>query len=410
MGPSKLSSRPAPPIAPAFPWVGLLTLAGAIFVSVTSEFLPTGLLPEMAHDLGVSVATTGLLVTVFAGTVVAATTPLTTLTKRFPRKALVVAVLLVIAVANLGAALAPTYGVLVAARVLGACAHGLFWGVVATYPTYLVSGRHLGRALAITAAGGSAAFVLGVPVGTALGHLLGWRAAFAIIAGAVVVLAGVVVAYLPSAPRRRETATGEIPLPVRRDRSMRGVALICAVIITLLVGQNVLSTYVAPWLVEQAHLPTASVPLLLLVFGAAGALGLVVAGMLADRAPRRGFAAMILVVMAAVLVLAVGTGSTPLVVLAVAVWGMAFGGVPAMLQTRMMRTASPQVRDLAGALQTTAFNVGIGGGALLGSVLIDDAGVGVLPVASLLFLAAGLALSFAPEAMRLGARRLALAG
>jgi predicted MFS family arabinose efflux permease len=191
---------------------------------------------------------------------------------------------------------------------------------------------------------------------------------------------------------------------------MRGVALICAVIVTLLVGQNVLSTYVAPWLVEQAHLPSGSVPLLLLVFGAAGALGLVVAGMLADRAPRRGFAAMILVVMAAVLVLAVGTGSTPLVVLALGVWGMAFGGVPAMLQTRMMRTASPQARDLAGALQTTAFNVGIGGGALLGSVLIDDAGVGVLPVASLLFLAAGLALSFAPEAMRLRARRLALAG
>src|SRR3954469_5011842 len=101
-------SRPSPPIGsllalrrsatpsvlPSFPWVGLLTLAGAIFVSVTSEFLPTGLLPDMAHDLGVSVGTTGLLVTVFAVSVVAATTPLTTLTRRYSRKRLVVLVLL----------------------------------------------------------------------------------------------------------------------------------------------------------------------------------------------------------------------------------------------------------------------------------------------------------------------------
>jgi predicted MFS family arabinose efflux permease len=94
--------------APAFPWAGLLVLAGAIFVSVTSEFLPTGLLPDMAGDLRVSESQIGLLVTIFAGTVVVSTTPLAALTRRYSRKYLVVAVLVVVATGNVLAAIAPT--------------------------------------------------------------------------------------------------------------------------------------------------------------------------------------------------------------------------------------------------------------------------------------------------------------
>jgi predicted MFS family arabinose efflux permease len=405
-----VSARPSSPsVLPPFPWVGLLTLAGAIFVSVTSEFLPTGLLPDMAAGLGVGVSTAGLLVAIFAGAVVAATTPLTALTRRFSRKRLVVLVLAVIAVANALAGLAPNFGVLVGARILGGAAHGLFWGVVATYPAYLVAGKRLGRAIAITAAGGSAAFVLGVPVGTAVGHALGWRAAFLLIGGIVAVLALVVVLFLPPVQHRQPLATGEIPLPLREDRSMRGVALLCAAILLLMVGQNTLSTYVAPWLIGAARLPAASVPMLLFLFGGAGAVGLVLAGLVTDRFPKRGLVAMVLLLMAAVLVLALAVRSTPVEIVAFAVWGAAFGGLPAMLQTRMMRTASPRTRDVAGALQTTAFNVGIGGGALLGAVLLDTAGLASLPPALLLFLAGGLALAFAPELRRFGARRPAFA-
>lgn len=403
------SPASSPSVVPVFPWVGLLTLAGAIFVSVTSEFLPTGLLPDMAAGLGVGVATAGLLVSIFAGTVVVATTPLTTLTRHVSRKRLVILVLAVIAVANVLAGLAPTFGVLVAARILGGAAHGLFWGVVATYPTYLVSGRRLGRAIAITAAGGSAAFVLGVPVGTAIGHALGWRAAFLLIGGVVLVLALVVVVFLPPVQHRQPLATGETPLPLRADGSLRAVVLLCAAILTLMIGQNTLSTYVAPWLVGAAHLPATSVPMLLFLFGGAGAMGLVLAGVVADSLPKRGFATMVLVVMASVLVLALAVRSTPVELAAFIVWGAAFGGVPALLQTRMMRTASPRMREVAGALQTTAFNIGIGGGALLGSVLLDTSGLGSLPLAMIVFLAVGLVLAFVPELRRLGVRRPLLA-
>lgn len=378
----------------------MLTLSGAIFVSVTSEFLPTGLLPEMAEELGVGLSAAGLLVTVFAGTVVIATTPLAALTRRYSRKSLVVVVLLVIALANTLAALAPTYEILVGARILGGLAHGLFWAVVAAYSAHLVPKHQLGRAVAITAAGGSAAFVLGVPVGTALGHALGWRAAFAIIGGVVVVLAIIVVKYLPPVNHHVQLKTGEIPLPLRKDRSLRGVVIVCVVILIVMTGQNTFYTYIAPWLIGVAGFPATSVALMLFLFGGAGAVGLVVAGFAADRFPKRGFAVAIMMVMAAVAVLAVGSANTVVVVVAFVVWGVAFGGVPAMLQTRMLQTASLQVRDLGAALQTTAFNIGIGGGALIGGFLLDGYGIRSLPIVEIMLLAVGLTVSVGVDAAR----------
>lgn len=386
-----------------FPWIGLLTLAGAIFVSVTSEFLPTGLLPDMAKELGVSLSTAGFLVTVFAGTVVVATTPLAALTRKYSRKGLVIVVLLVIALANVLAALAPTYEILVGARVLGGLAHGLFWAVVAAYSAHLVPKHQLGRAVAITAAGGSAAFVLGVPVGTALGHALGWRTAFGIIAVVVIVLAIAVVKFLPPVNHHVPLKTGEIAVPLYKDRSIRGVILLCIVIVILITGQNTFYTYIAPWLVDVAGFPSTSVAFLLFLFGGAGVVGLVLAGFASDRFPKRGFALAMVGVMASIVVLALASANTVVVVVAFVVWGAAFGGVPAMLQTRMLHTASFRTRDLAAALQTTAFNVGIGGGALLGGILLDRAGIHSLPVAEVLFILAGLLLLVGADALR-GAR------
>jgi predicted MFS family arabinose efflux permease len=383
-----------------FPWVGLLTLAGAIFVSVTSEFLPTGLLPEMAADLDVSLSTVGYLVTIFAATVVVATTPLAALTRRYSRKTLVVVVLLVIAVANTLAALAPTYEILVGARVLGGLAHGLFWAVVAAYSAHLVPKHQLGRAVAITAGGGSAAFVLGVPVGTALGHALDWRAAFLIIAAVVVLLALAVVRYLPAVNHHVPLKTGEIPLPLYKDKSLGSVIVLCVVILLLLTGQNIYSTYIAPWLIEVGGFDADVVPFMLFLFGGAGAIGLVLAGLVTDRYPRRGLIGASIAVALSVTVLAIASANTIVVVIAFIAWGVTFGGIPAMLQTRMLHTASFRMRDLAAALQTTAFNIGIGGGALIGGLVLEGPGIHTLPLVDVAFLVAGVLLFLIFDAVR----------
>lgn len=395
-----LPSRPSSSTGVRFPWVGLLTLAGAIFVSVTAEFLPTGLLPDMARDLDVTVSTTGLLVTVFAAAVVGGTTPLAALTRRQPRKRLVVAVLLVIALATVGAAVAPSYPALIAARIVGGLAHGLFWAVVATYGAHLVPRGRLGLAVAITSGGASAAFVLGVPVGTAVGHALGWRAAFSILGLVGLALALVVVAFLPPVQHGASLATGEVPLPLRRDPTVAKVVWLCVVIVLVVTGQFTFYTYVAPWFLQVANVAPDAVPGLLFLYGAGGALGLVIAGVAADRFPKRGFFGVLVVTMTTVLVLAAGAGSGPVVIAAFLAWGVAFGAVPPLLQTRMLQTASYRVRDLAGALQTTAFNAGIGGGALVGALLVAGPGLGALPLTTVVLVAAGLVLGVLPAPQR----------
>jgi len=380
-----------------FPWIGLVTIALAIFVSVTTEFLPTGLLPEMAAEYHVSLSQVGLLVTIFAGTVVLATTPLSILTRNFSRKSIVIVVLLVIAAGALLAAAAPTYPILVVARVIGGLAHGLFWAVVGAYAAHLVPKHQLGRAVAITASGATAAFVLGVPVGTAIGHALGWRLAFAFMAGLILILTVLVVRFLPAVDHRVHLATGEIPLPLRKDRSISPIAILCVVILLLLTAQNLFYTYIAPWLISVGNFGPGGVPGLLLVYGGAGAVGLVLAGVVADRFPRSGFVASFVIVVLSVLALWLFGGNQPVVIGAIVVWGAAFGGGPAIIQTRMLHVASARMRETAVALQTTAFNVGIGGGALIGGLLLDQWGLRILPLADVLLTAVGVVFILASD-------------
>lgn len=378
--------------ADRFPWVGLFTLSLLVFFSVTSEFLPTGLLPDIAADLGVSESQVGLLITVFAGTVVLTAAPLATLTHRFDRKPLIIAVLLVFIVANVGAALAPTYGWLMGARIVGGLAHGLFWAIVGAYSGHLVPKAQLGRAVAIVTGGGTAAFILGVPVGTAVGHVLGWRLAFAVIAGVMLVLILVTARLLPAVQHRAAPKTGEIALPLRHDKSIPGIVFVCLLILLIITGHNIFYTYIAPFLIGPTGLDPGAVAGVLFLYGGAGAIGVVLAGLFADRYPRGALAAALVGIIAAVLVIGFVPSSPWVVVIAMVGWSIAFGGIPSMVQTRMLHTASARLRDVASAYQTTAFNLGIGGGALIGGLVLDGWGVGALPFVDVVVTAAALVL------------------
>ena len=382
----------APQTETKFPWVGLLTLSALIFTSVTSEFLPTGLLPEIAADLKVTESQVGLLITVFAGTVVLSAAPLAALTRKRSRKSLIIVVLLVFVVSNLLAALAPSYAFLVVARVLGGLAHGLFWAVVGAYSAHLVPKHQLARAVAITGGGGTAAFVLGVPLGTALGHVLGWRLAFIVIAVAVLALTLVTAKLLPPVSHGEVLATGEIPLPMLKDRSVPPVILLGVIIIVVAFGQNLFYTYIAPFLIGPVGIEPGAVAGVLFLYGGAGAIGLVLAGTLGDRFPKASLVGAVSAVGASVLAVGLLSNTLWLVLVAIGVWGVAFGALPSMLQARMMHTASVRVRDAAAAYFTTSFNLAIGVGALAGGMLLDGFGIGVLPFVQVAITAVGLVL------------------
>ena len=379
------SSTPVTPIpphgpaeAPPFPWVGLLVLAAAVFLSVTIEMIPTGLLPDMSRDLGVSEPLIGLLVTVFATTVVILTVPLAALTKRVPRRTLIVIALAVLAVSCVLTAIAPNYPTVVATRILGGAAHGVFWSVVGAYAGHLVPKEQLARAVSISVAGGSLAFVLGVPLGTALGQAFGWRLAFAGI-GVLTLLGAVLVQrFLP--PVRHHAGEADAPpLRLRSDPTFVPVIVVCLITSVTMVGAYTFYTYVAPFITNVMAMPASAISPLLLAYGIAGALGLVLSGTVLGRRPTIGLAVALLSTALGVAVLALFP-QVPLVgVAAFLLWGTAFGALPPLFNTRLLHSASARIRDAAASFYTTAFNIGIGGGALLGAVLYGVIGLGGLP-------------------------------
>ncbi|MGV8876369.1 MAG: MFS transporter [Rhodoglobus sp.] len=391
-------SMPRTPTASAnqaFPWAGLFTLSALIFTSVTSEWLPTGLLPEIASELSVSQSQVGLLITIFAATVVVSTAPLAALTRNYSRKSLVIVVLLVFVIGNLLAAAAPSYAVLVIARVIGGLSHGLFWAVVGAYSAHLVPPHQVGRAVAVTSAGATAAFVLGVPVGTALGHALGWRLAFVVIAIIILALTIMVVRVLPAVDHRQPLATGEISLPLRRDRSVPGVIYVCILVALVMLGHNLFYTYIVPYLIGPATIDSGAVAGVLLMFGAAGAVGLALAGILADKFRRSIIPVTVGLVGLCAALLGLFPGQPWVMFPVLVIWGVAFGGVPAMMQTRLLQLASPRMRDVGSAYLTTSFNIGIGGGALFGGILLDQQGILALPAVDSAILAVAVVFAIA---------------
>jgi DHA1 family inner membrane transport protein len=394
------------PSADRFPLFRLLVLAGAIFVSVSSEFLPTGLLPDIAADLDVSESRVGLLITVFAFTVVLSAAPLTVLTRRYSRKGLLVVLLAVFALANVLAAISPNYETLAAARVLGGLAHGLFWAVAGPYAALLVAPRQLARAVSVTTAGGTLAFILGVPLTAAIGHAIGWRWAFVTMAGLVVIFAVLTVISLPAVdhrvPKRQvmTTDTGSI-IAVKRDRSIIAVGIVAITILLIATGHNVFSTYIAPWSIAVAGVAGDQVSLLLLFYGLGGAAGLVAAGIFGDRFPRLTLNVMVVGLVASIVLTALFARGLVPAVLVMMLWSASFGGLPALFTTRALHAASPRLRDLTGAIGTTAFNIAIGLGALLGGVVLDELGLITVPYVAAAIVAVGVVWVVATDRARL---------
>ncbi|MFN4002714.1 MFS transporter [Microcella sp.] len=374
------------------PWTSLLLLSAGIFVAVTSEFLPIGLLPQLRDELGVTEAQVGLLITVFAGTVVVATAPLTHLTRAVPRKRLLVALLAVFAVANLVAALAPGYAVLVVARIIGGAAHGVFWAVVSPYAARLVTPDRLARAVAIATSGATVATVAGIPLGTLLGAAVGWRASFAVIAGLVVVIAALIVVVLPPVEHRAGDAAAAALPTARRDATIVPVVVLCATVVLVTLGHATFYTYIAAWVIEVARIEAGAVAGILLLFGVAGALGVVLAGVLGDRFPRALLPVLLVGVAGSVAALAVLADQPAAVVVFLVLWSAFLGGVPVIFQARLLHTASPALRDIAAAWLTVAFNIGIGGGALLGGIVIGAWSLAALPLVTVALLLAALVL------------------
>ncbi|MFD6090969.1 MFS transporter [Oerskovia sp. NPDC060338] len=352
---------------------GILALMLATFLAVTTELLPVGLLPLMSDELDVTESTAGLLVTVYAFMVAALAVPLTLATVRLPRKGLLLGTLVAYTVSNALVAVAPSFAVVAAGRAVGGIAHALFFSVSIGYGARLVQPLFTGRALALVTAGASAGFVFGVPLSTSLGAAVGWRTAFAVLAG-VCALTTVLVALLLPAVAGGGGARGDgHGQAARRSR----LAVVSTANALVYLGQFTVYTYVSVLLLA-AGLSVAGVGPVLLGLGALGLVGTWYAGVSLDRRPRRTVLVVLVTLTVGLCALGLAFPALAPVLVAAAVWGAGFGGVASIFQTAAIRThgASP---DVVGALVNSTANIGIGGGAALGGAVLAGYGAGWLP-------------------------------
>ncbi|MFJ9028880.1 MFS transporter [Streptomyces sp. NPDC102274] len=344
----------------------VLALAAATFCVVTTEMLPVGLLTSLGEGLRVSDGTTGLTVTL-PGVVAALAAPLLPVAvRRADRGTVLCALLVLLAAANLLSALAPAFGVLLVARALvGACIGGV-WAVAAGLAVRLVRQESAGRATAVIFSGIAVASVLGVPAGTLMGAVAGWRWAFAAMALLALAVAALLGALLPPLPAGEAVRLREV-FGLVRTPAVRTGLLVVALLVT---GHFAAYTYVRPALERVPGLGSGLISGALLVYGVAGIAGNFLGGAAAARDPRRSLLAISAVLSGAVLLSVPAGGSLPAAVALLVVWGLAYGGVSVSAQNWLM-AATPGRGEAGSALFAGVFNAAIALGALLGGRAAD---------------------------------------
>lgn len=392
----KPTNSPRPRTAPALPPAGrdrlplgaLLALAMAGFITILTEALPAGLLPQMAQGLVVSQASIGQTVTIYAIGSLAAAIPLVAATRGVRRRPLLLAAIAGFVLANTVTALSFSYVLTLAARFLAGMSAGLLWALLAGYAARMVPAHQQGRAIAVAMLGAPLALSLGVPAGTFLGALWGWRIGFGIMSALAVLLMVWVRLRVPDFAGQ---ARGK-QLPLRHVFLLPGVRPVLFAVLAFVLAHNILYIYIAPFLASLGM--AASTELVLLVFGLSSLAGIWLIGTLIDRHLRVLTLACVALFGLAALALGIAGGMPAMLYLSVGAWGVAFGGSPTLFQTALAKTAG-DAADVAQSMLVTAWNTAIAAGGIVGGALLERLGVGAFVPALLALLAATLAVVWA---------------
>lgn len=351
------------------PWLAIFSLTVACFVMVTTEFLPIGLLTNIAPSLDVSTGKAGLMVTI-PGVVAAVAAPLLSLLSgRLDRRLLMLGLSALLIVSNLVSALAVNFPMMLLGRVLlGICVGG-FWSFAANYGRHLVPTASQSRATALILSGISVGAVCGVPAGALIGDLFGWRAAFfggSVLAGMVLL---VQMRLLTSVPPSRPVTASDLLSPLRLPMARIGLIAI----VLLFIGHFAAYTYLRPLLQQVFILSPSAISLQLLAYGAIGLLGTFLGERLASHSLRATFI-LITAMLASILIVSPFLSGIPGATLMVLVWGLAFGAVP-VCASNWMFAAVPQAPEAGQALLVSVIQISLASGALLGGEVVDWQGV-----------------------------------
>ncbi|KRB55045.1 MFS sugar transporter [Rhizobium sp. Root708] len=360
--------------------LAILALTIAAYAIGTTEFVIVGLLPTVANDLHITLPLAGLIVSVYALGVTFGAPILTALTGKIERKPLLLGLMALFIVGNTAAALAPSYEILLVARVLAAFAHGVFFSVGSTIAADLVPENRRASAIAMMFMGLTVAIVTGVPMGTYIGQILGWRATFWAVA-ALGIIAFLAIAIL--LPRNLKKAAPARFIDQVRVLGSGRLLIVFAMTALGYGGTFVAFTFLAPILQEITGFSERSVSLILVLYGLAIAVGNIAGGRIANNDPVKALIGLF-IMQAIVLIILTFTVTSPVltIVTLVALGFLQFGNVPG-LQLYVVQLAKehrPGAVDVASALNIAAFNLGIAIGAWLGGLVVESPlGLGATP-------------------------------
>ena len=359
------------------------TLAG--FLAIMTETMPAGLLPQISESLGVSKALAGQLVTFYALGSVLAAIPVIAATRSWNRRRLFLLAVAGLLIFNVITTLSSHYAIIIAARFAAGMAAGVIWGLLPGYVLRMVADNVQGRALAITGVGQPIALAVGVPLGTWLGLLFDWRGVFWIMSALTLLLLIWVRLAIPDFAGQSDKQR----IPIRRIFLMPGIRSVLLTLFVWITAHNLLYTYIEPFLASVGL--AERVDIVLLLFGIAAMAGIWLTGLLVDHWLRAMALISLSAFAVAALVLGLSGGSTAIVLVGIAIWGLTFGGAPIMLQTALAGAAGENA-DVAQSMFVTIFNLAVAGGGVIGALLLNRIGAVSFPWAVLALALLGLSI------------------
>ena len=347
-------------------WLPLIGLTLSAFIFNTSEFMPIGLLTDIAADFKITEAQAGIMITVYAYVVMLMSLPLMIAASRLEFRKLLLGTVTLFAVSHVVSGIATSYGMLMASRIGVACAHAIFWSIAAPLGVRIVSEAHRSLALGMVATGTSIAIIFGLPIGRVIGLALGWRMTFMSVAVAAFLILAYLAFVFPKVPSDKPFSVKELP-ELLRNKMLLGVFFMAFIIPT---AYYTAYSYIEPFLLQVAHMPESLITWTLVLFGGFGMLGSVLFSLFFNRAPYFFLKAATGGVAAALLFLNMAANSSHATVIALcAFWGITVTAFNISMNAEIISCAPKNAVPVAMSIFSGIYNLGIGSGTFFGGLV-----------------------------------------
>lgn len=343
-------------------WLRVVLLSIAAFIFNTTEFVPVGLLSDIAASFNMQTADVGIMLTIYAWIVALMSLPLMLATRNVERRLLLTFVFSLFIVSHILSVVAWDFWSLVASRAGIAFAHAIFWSITASLAIRVAPAGKKNQALSMLATGTALAMVLGVPIGRIVGQYLGWRITFGVIGVSALILLLLLIRLLPKLPSEHTGSLSSVPVLFKRPALMSLYLLLCLTV----TAHYTAYSYIEPFMQQMASMGENFTTFLLLVFGTAGILGSVIFSVFGNKFPSSLLISAIGLTTLCMGLLLFAAVQPRAITLLCVVWGMAMMMVGLAMQVRVLALA-PDATDVAMSLLSGIYNIGIGAGALLGS-------------------------------------------